>query len=191
MVDEAPPLVAVNMRADVAMHRDCRKPLAERCHGGLASHRRARGKSDQRRSFGGRGLMAATVATVAYLGLEARAVEVQVQLSSGLPRFTIVGLARQGGRAKVASGSGRRSLRSVSRSRPRPSPSTSRPPTCPRRGRITTFRSRSACSRRSAQPMPRPCRIMSRLVNYASTGGSPRRPACCSPRSTLHRRTRG
>ena len=37
--------------------------------------------------------MAATVATVAYLGLEARAVEVQVQLSSGLPKFTIVGLA--------------------------------------------------------------------------------------------------
>ena len=38
------------------------------------------------------GLMAATVATVAYLGLEARAVEVQVQLSSGLPAFIIVGL---------------------------------------------------------------------------------------------------
>ena len=37
--------------------------------------------------------MAATVATVAYLGLEARAVEVQVQLSSGIPKFTIVGLA--------------------------------------------------------------------------------------------------
>ena len=36
--------------------------------------------------------MAATVATVAYLGLEARAVEVQVQLSSGVPKFTIVGL---------------------------------------------------------------------------------------------------
>jgi len=36
--------------------------------------------------------MAATVATVAYLGLEARTVEVQVQLSSGLPKFTIVGL---------------------------------------------------------------------------------------------------
>ena len=36
--------------------------------------------------------MAATVATVAYLGLEARAVEVQVQLDLGLPRFTIVGL---------------------------------------------------------------------------------------------------
>src|SRR6476620_6772934 len=36
--------------------------------------------------------MTATVATVAYLGLEARAVEVQVQLSAGLPKFTIVGL---------------------------------------------------------------------------------------------------
>src|SRR5262245_44221429 len=36
--------------------------------------------------------MVATVATVAYLGLDARAVEVQVQLSAGLPRFTIVGL---------------------------------------------------------------------------------------------------
>ena len=36
--------------------------------------------------------MVAIVSTVAYLGLEARAVEVQVQLSSGLPRFAIVGL---------------------------------------------------------------------------------------------------
>lgn len=40
----------------------------------------------------GRAEMGATVATVAYLGLEARPVEVQVQLSSGIPRFTIVGL---------------------------------------------------------------------------------------------------
>src|SRR5215207_5081100 len=36
--------------------------------------------------------MVAIVATVAYLGLEARAVEVQVQLASGLPAFVIVGL---------------------------------------------------------------------------------------------------
>ena len=36
--------------------------------------------------------MVATVGTVAYLGLEARAVEVQVQLSTGVPRFVIVGL---------------------------------------------------------------------------------------------------
>jgi magnesium chelatase family protein len=37
--------------------------------------------------------MVALVATVAHLGLEARAVEVQVQLSSGIPRFVTVGLA--------------------------------------------------------------------------------------------------
>jgi magnesium chelatase family protein len=36
--------------------------------------------------------MVATVATVAYLGLEARAVEVQCQLSAGLPAFNVVGL---------------------------------------------------------------------------------------------------
>ena len=36
--------------------------------------------------------MVATVAIVAYQGLEARAVEVQVQLSTGLPAFVIVGL---------------------------------------------------------------------------------------------------
>jgi len=35
----------------------------------------------------------ALVRTVAYLGLEARAVEVQCQVASGLPRFAIVGLA--------------------------------------------------------------------------------------------------
>src|ERR671916_1651830 len=53
--------------------------------------------------------MAATVATVAYLGLEARAVEVQVPLSSGLPAFVIVGLpdkavaeSRERGRAALA-----------------------------------------------------------------------------------------
>jgi magnesium chelatase family protein len=36
--------------------------------------------------------MVAHVATVAFLGLEARAVEVQVQISAGLPRFLVVGL---------------------------------------------------------------------------------------------------
>jgi magnesium chelatase family protein len=36
--------------------------------------------------------MVAIVATVAYLGLEARAVEVQCQVSSGLPSFRVVGL---------------------------------------------------------------------------------------------------
>ena len=37
-------------------------------------------------------LMVAIVATVAYLGLEARGVEVQVQLAAGVPSFIIVGL---------------------------------------------------------------------------------------------------
>ena len=37
--------------------------------------------------------MTATCATVAYLGLEARSVEVQVQLIAGLPAFNVVGLA--------------------------------------------------------------------------------------------------
>jgi magnesium chelatase family protein len=37
--------------------------------------------------------MVATVQTVAYLGLEARSVEVQCQIAPGNPRFTIVGLA--------------------------------------------------------------------------------------------------
>ncbi len=36
--------------------------------------------------------MVATVPTVAYLGLEARAVEVQCSLIAGLPNFTVVGL---------------------------------------------------------------------------------------------------
>ncbi|RIV92847.1 ATP-binding protein [Aurantiacibacter xanthus] len=37
--------------------------------------------------------MVALVSTVAYLGLEARSVEVQCQLAAGLPRFSVVGLA--------------------------------------------------------------------------------------------------
>ncbi|MBC7492705.1 MAG: ATP-binding protein, partial [Novosphingobium sp.] len=36
--------------------------------------------------------MVALVSTVAYLGLEARSVEVQCQLANGLPSFKIVGL---------------------------------------------------------------------------------------------------
>ena len=42
---------------------------------------------------GERPQVVATVRTVAYLGLEARAVEVQCQLAAGLPRFSVVGLA--------------------------------------------------------------------------------------------------
>ncbi len=135
--------------------------------------------------------MAATVATVAYLGLEARAVEVQVQLSSGIPQFTIVGLARQGRGARAASGSARRWRRSASRCRPRSSRSTCRPPTCPKRARITICRSLCACWRRSARPMRRRCRTMSRSANCASMGGSRSPPACSSQRSTRRRIDKG
>jgi magnesium chelatase family protein len=79
------------MRIDVVIHLGSRKPLARTIHKGLTLLRRARGVSACRINCD-RQIVAATVATVAYLGLEARAVEVQVQLSSGLPRFTIVGL---------------------------------------------------------------------------------------------------
>ena len=44
------------------------------------------------RASGGNTLVA-LVQTVAYLGLEARKVEVQCQLAAGMPRFTVVGLA--------------------------------------------------------------------------------------------------
>ncbi len=49
-------------------------------------------KSDMNTNRLGR-VMAAIVRTVAYLGLEARGVEVQVQLIPGLPGFHVVGLA--------------------------------------------------------------------------------------------------
>ena len=147
--------------------------------------------SDQRCAFGGRGLMAATVATVAYLGLEARAVEVQVQLTSGVPKFTIVGLARQGRRRKPRAGP-----RRARRDRPRASAQGHhRQPLAgrPAQGRLAlrpADRAR-ACSRRSARPTPRRCRIMSRSASCASTGGSPPRRACCSPRSTPRRSDKG
>jgi hypothetical protein len=47
--------------------------------------------------------MIAHVATIAFLGLEARSVAVQVQIAAGLPKFLVVGLSLLGrsGRALV------------------------------------------------------------------------------------------
>jgi hypothetical protein len=133
--------------------------------------------------FAGRGLMAATVATVAYLGLEARAVEVQVQLTSGVPKFTIVGLPDKAvaeNRERV-----RAALASIGLALPpKVITITCHRPTCQRKGHIMTFRSRSVCLPRSARPTPRLCHITSRSENLASTGASPVLPACCSPQST-------
>src|SRR6201999_2105293 len=47
---------------------------------------------ESRDSQGRGALMVAHVATVAFLGLEPRAVEVQVQISAGIPAFVVVGL---------------------------------------------------------------------------------------------------
>ena len=51
--------------------------------------------------MGARGHMVAHVGTVAFLGLEARAVEVQVQVAPGVPKFLVVGLPDKIGRAHV------------------------------------------------------------------------------------------
>jgi hypothetical protein len=86
--------------------------------------------------------MVQRVATVAFEGIEARAVDVQVQVAPGLPAFNVVGLpdkavseARERVRAALVAGW---------RCRPDASPSTSRPPTCRKRAVITICRSRSA-----------------------------------------------
>ena len=87
--------------------------------------------------------MVQRVTTVAFEGIEARAVDVQVQIAPGLPAFNVVGLpdkavseARERVRAALVA--------SAWRCRPGASPSTSPRPTCPRKAAITTCRSRSA-----------------------------------------------
>jgi hypothetical protein len=72
--------------------------------------------------------MVQRVATVAFEGIEARAVDVQVQVAPGLPAFNVVGLPDK----------------AASRCRRGGSPSTSRPPTCRRKAATTICRSRSA-----------------------------------------------
>lgn len=61
--------------------------------------------------------MVALVSTVAYLGLEARAVEVQCQVAPGLPAFRLVGLPDKAV-GKAGSGFPRRFPHSVSHCRP-------------------------------------------------------------------------
>src|SRR5205085_5942733 len=91
-VDELTPLFPPSHCGHLVIQCTSCKPLAGTGLDRLATARRARGNSEHRRTSAGRGLMGATVATVAYLGLEARSIEVQVQLSTGLPAFIIVGL---------------------------------------------------------------------------------------------------
>ncbi len=87
--------------------------------------------------------MVQRVSTVAFEGIEARAVDVQVQVAPGLPAFNIVGLpdkavseAKERVRAALVA-SGLACRRAGSRS-------IWRPPICPRKAAITTCRLRSA-----------------------------------------------
>ena len=86
--------------------------------------------------------MVARVSTVAFEGVEARPVDVQVHVSSGNVVFNIVGL---GDKAVRESQERVRSalVASASLFRPGASLSISRRPTCRRKAAITTCRSRS------------------------------------------------
>jgi hypothetical protein len=93
--------------------------------------------------------MVQRVATVAFEGIEARAVGVQVQVAPGLPAFTIVGLpdkAVSEAKEHVRSGSLLPALRFLSAA----SPSISPPPICRKKKVITICRSRSDLWQRSA-----------------------------------------
>jgi magnesium chelatase family protein len=84
----------MSMAGDVAIHRDSRKDRFAAGLARLAPKRTARAIaiSVARGGWRAGGIMVAHVSTVAFLGLEARAVEVQVQISSGVPAFLVVGL---------------------------------------------------------------------------------------------------
>jgi magnesium chelatase family protein len=100
--------------------------------------------------------MVSLVSTVAYLGLEARAVEVQCQMAPGLPSFRWSACPTRPW-AKAASGC---SPAALGLALPPASPSTCRRPTCPRKARITTCRSRWRCWRRWAWSIANDCRLL-------------------------------
>ena len=102
--------------------------------------------------------MVQRVTTVAFEGIEARAVDVQVQVAPGLPAFHVVGLpdkavseARERVRAALtASGlalPARRIIVNLA------------PADLPRRAATTTCRSRSASWRQSGRSRPMPSRV--------------------------------
>ena len=86
--------------------------------------------------------MVQRVSTVAFEGIEARAVDVQVQVAPGLPAFNIVGLPDKAV-SEAKSGCARRWSPPAWRCRRAASPSIWRPPTCRRKAATTICRSRS------------------------------------------------
>ena len=89
--------------------------------------------------------MVQRVTTVAFEGIEARAVDVQVQVAPGLPHFAMVGLPD-----KAVSEAKERVRAALPwwprawRCRRGALPSIWHPPTCPRKAATTTCRLRSA-----------------------------------------------
>ena len=82
--------------------------------------------------------MVARVNTVAFQGIDVLDIDVQVQMASGLPAFTIVGLPDKAvaeSRERVRSALGALGLAR----RPSASPSTSPLPTCSRKAAISTY----------------------------------------------------
>ena len=124
--------------------------------------------------------MVATVATVAYLGLEARAVEVQVQLISGCRASSSSACPTRPCR-KPRAGS-RRADRHRARASAQGITVNLSPADLPKEGSHFDLPIACACSPRSARPTPKACRIMSRSGSSAWMAASPPRPACCSPR---------
>jgi magnesium chelatase family protein len=84
--------------------------------------------------------MVARVSTVAFEGVEARPIDVQVQIAPGNVAFMIVGL----GDKAVAESRERVRAALIASGLALPARRISRPPTCPRRAAITICRSRLA-----------------------------------------------
>ena len=132
--------------------------------------------------------MVAQVATVAFLGLEARAVEVQVQIAAGLPKFLVVGLPDKAvgeSRERVHA-----ALAAIGLSLPPKRITVNLSPAdLPKEGShydlpiaLGLLAAMGAIDAGDARG------LCARSASSASTGGWRRRPACCSPRSTPRRR---
>ena len=126
--------------------------------------------------------MVQRVATVAFEGIEARAVDVQVQVAPGLPAFNIVGLpdkavseARERVRAAlVASGLALPARRITVNLAPADLPKEGSHYDLPiALGLMAAIGAHPATRSRAS-----PC-----WASSASTARSPRSPACCRPRS--------
>jgi magnesium chelatase family protein len=108
--------------------------------------------------------MVSIVSSVAYLGLDARAVEVQVQLIPGLPAFNVVGLG--GKEVSESRERVRGAVASMGLSLPPKRIAVNLSPAdLPRKDRTSTCRSRWRCSARWGSSMSRRWRSTSSLAS--------------------------